>query len=105
MPQVVWPHGTGPELSGWSVSDALSVVSLLIAPVVIFCPRKTLQPSIDPLSRGFVTSPRPLSELAYSGLQVITEPAFKTVSIGEGNGASYAEFRQTEGNHTGFSLC
>ena len=104
MPQVVRPHGTRPELSGWSMSDALSVVSLLIAPVVIFCPHKTLEPSIGPLARGLVTIPGPLSELSFSGVQVIAEPAFKTVSIGEGNGAFYAKFWRTESNHSGFSL-
>ena len=69
------------------MSDALSVVSFLIASVVIVCPHKTLQPPIDPLARGLETTPGPLSELSNSGAQVIAKPAFKTVSIGEGNGA------------------
>ena len=83
MPQVVRPSGTRPKLYGWSMPDPCSVVSLLVASVIIFCAHKALQPPSDPLARGLQTTPRPLSELPNSGAQVITEPAFETVTIGK----------------------
>ena len=78
--------------------DPCSVVSLLVASVIILCAHKTLQPPSDPHTRGLQTTPRPLSELTNPGAQIITEPAFETVTIGKENGALITKFRQTEDN-------